>query len=90
MRIDPETQRLRNFVAKELEEVGPYLSERQWGTVREDYSVTAMPGIISRMTCSFPSLSLGGRAGDRQQTILCFALALWNGRDPILKERLFG
>src|SRR5713226_8739997 len=51
---------------------GPYLSERQWGTVREDYSADGIGGI-----------------SDRHQMI-CFGLAMWNGRDAILKERLFG
>ena len=73
---------------------GPYLSERQWGTVREDYSADG--------TCwdYFPHDHARSRAyrwgedgllgiTDRQCR-LCFALALWNGRDPILKERLFG
>src|SRR4029453_14016080 len=73
---------------------GPYLSERQWGTVREDYS----PG----GSCweYFPHDHARSRAyrwgedgllgiSDREGR-LCFALALWNGRDAILKERLFG
>ncbi len=73
---------------------GPYLSERQWGTVREDYSPDG--------DCwnSFPHDHARSRAyrwgedgllgiTDRECR-LCFALALWNGRDPILKERLFG
>src|SRR5216117_2880458 len=73
---------------------GPYLSERQWGTVREDYSAggTAWD--------SFPHDHARSRAYrwgedgllgicDREAR-LCFALALWNGKDPILKERLFG
>ena len=73
---------------------GPYLSERQWGTVREDYSADG--------DCweSFPHDHARSRAyrwgedgllgiTDRECR-LCFALALWNGRDPILKERLFG
>jgi len=73
---------------------GPYLSERQWGTVREDYSAGG--------SCweDFPHDHARSRAYrwgedgllgicDRQAR-LCFALALWNGRDPILKERLFG
>jgi len=73
---------------------GPYLSERQWGTVREDYS----PG--GTAWDSFPHDHARSRAyrwgedglggiSDRRQFI-CFSLALWNGRDPILKERLFG
>src|SRR5438094_787275 len=73
---------------------GPYLAERQWGTVREDYS----PGGTAWEF--FPHEHARSRAyrwgedgiagiSDRHQMI-CFALALWNGRDPILKERLFG
>ena len=73
---------------------GPYLSERQWGTVREDYSATATPGTTSPTTRPAPAPTAGARTAsagicDDQQR-LCFALALWNGRDPILKERLFG
>jgi hypothetical protein len=73
---------------------GPYLSERQWGTVREDYSPggTAwdyLPHDHSRSRAY--RWGEDGIAGisDRHQ-VICFALALWNGRDPILKERLFG
>ena len=73
---------------------GPYLSERQWGTVREDYSEQGTPWE------SFTREQAPGRAyrwgedgllgvTDRECR-LCFALALWNGRDPMLKERLFG
>jgi hypothetical protein len=73
---------------------GPYLSERQWGTVREDYS----PGGTAWE--SFPHDHARSRAyrwgedgiggiSDRHQ-MMCFGLTLWNGRDPILKERLFG
>ncbi len=73
---------------------GAYLSERQWGTVREDYSAEGAAWD------SFPFEMAGARAyrwgedgiaglsDDRQ--LLCFSVALWNGRDPILKERLFG
>jgi hypothetical protein len=73
---------------------GPYLSERAWGTVREDYSSygTAwdyLPHDHARSKAyRWNEDGLGGIC-DRQQFI-CFALALWNGRDPILKERLFG
>ena len=73
---------------------GPYLSERAWGTVREDYSAhgTAwehLPHDHARSKAY--RWNEDGIAGisDRHQKI-CFALALWNGRDPILKERLFG
>ncbi|MBO0910660.1 MAG: glucosidase [Acidobacteria bacterium] len=73
---------------------GPYLSERQWGTVREDYS---RDGNAWNYFSHDQSRSrayrwgedgLGGISDDQQR--LCFALALWNERDPILKERLFG
>src|SRR5713226_4666856 len=73
---------------------GPYLSERAWGTVREDYSPygTAwdyLPHDLARSKAyRWNEDGLGG-ISDRQQFI-CFALALWNGHDPILKERLFG
>jgi hypothetical protein len=73
---------------------GPYLSEREWGTVREDYSEhgTAwdyFPHDQARSRAY--RWSEDGLAGlcDQRQTF-CFALALWNGRDPILKERIFG
>ncbi|MGH9741269.1 MAG: MGH1-like glycoside hydrolase domain-containing protein, partial [Candidatus Acidiferrum sp.] len=73
---------------------GPYLSERQWGTVREDYSAggTAwefFPHDHARSRAyRWGEDGIGG-ISDRRQMI-CFGLALWNGRDPILKERLFG
>ncbi len=73
---------------------GPYLSERQWGTVREDYSPdgNAWDYFTHDQSRSrayrWGEDGLAGISDDRQQ--LCFALALWNGRDPILKERLFG
>jgi hypothetical protein len=73
---------------------GPYLSERQWGTVREDYSPygTAweyFPHDHARSRAyRWGEDGIGG-ISDRHQMI-CFALAMWNGRDPILKERLFG
>jgi hypothetical protein len=75
-------------------EWGPYLSERAWGTVREDYSAggkawSYFPHDHARSRVY--RWNEDGLAGisDRFQ-YLCFALALWNGRDPILKERLFG
>jgi mannosylglycerate hydrolase MGH1-like protein len=73
---------------------GPYLSERQWGTVREDYSPGGnawehLPHDHARSRAyRWGEDGLAGISDDRQQ--LCFALALWNGVDPILKERLFG
>ena len=73
---------------------GPYLSERQWGTVREDYSPDGNAwGYFSHDHARSKAYHWGedGMAGisdDRQ--LLCFALAVWNERDPILKERMFG
>jgi len=73
---------------------GPYLSERQWGTVREDYSDNGdawnyFPHDHARSRAyHWGEDGLAGISDDHQ--VLCFALALWNGRDPIIKERLFG
>jgi hypothetical protein len=89
LRLDENVRREKNW-----ERWGPYLSERQWATVREDYS----PG--GNCWEYFPHDHARSRAyrwgedgllgiTDRQCR-LCFALALWNGKDPILKERLFG
>jgi hypothetical protein len=73
---------------------GPYLSERQWATVREDYSANGDAwNYFTHDHAQYRAYRWGedGLAGisDNRQ-LLCFALALWNGRDPILKERLFG
>src|SRR5438132_5064691 len=73
---------------------GPYVSERAWGTVREDYSATGeawdfFPHDHARSrTYRWSEDGLAGICDDEQH--LCFALAFWNGRDPILKERIFG
>jgi hypothetical protein len=73
---------------------GPYLSERQWGTVREDYSDNGdawnffTHDQARSRAYRWGEDGLGGISDDQQH--LCFALALWNGKDPILKERLFG
>ncbi len=73
---------------------GPYLSERQWGTVREDRSPdgNAWQSFTHDQARSrayrWGEDGIAGISDDKQR--LCFALALWNGRDPILKERLFG
>ncbi|BCU77610.1 glucosidase [Luteolibacter sp. LG18] len=88
-RLDADRERLHNW-----KRWGPYLSERQWATVREDYSADG------EAWNSFPHDHARSRAyrwgedgllgfADRECR-MCFALALWNGRDPILKERLFG
>jgi len=73
---------------------GPYLSERQWGTVREDYSEDGNAWDYfthdQSRSRAYPlgEDGLGGICDDKQR--LCLALALWNERDPILKERLYG
>ncbi len=73
---------------------GPYLSERQWGTVREDYSENGdawnffTHDHARSRAYRWGEDGIGGISDDKQY--LCFALALWNGKDPILKERLFG
>ncbi len=73
---------------------GPYLSERQWGTVREDYSQDGNAwDYFTHDQARSRAYHWGedGMAGisDLQQ-LLCFSVALWNGKDPILKERMFG
>jgi hypothetical protein len=88
-----ESLRLRDAGAP-WKKWGPYLSERQWGTVREDYSANGDAwNYFTHDQARSRAYRWGedGLAGvsDDHQT-LCFALALWNGRDPILKERLFG
>ena len=73
---------------------GPYLSERQWGTVREDYSESGdawkyfTHDQARSRAYRWGEDGLAGLSDDRQ--LLCFALVLWNGKGPILEERLFG
>ena len=73
---------------------GPYLSERQWGTVREDYSTDGNAWDYFSHDQSRSRAYRWGEDGlggiTDENNLLCFALALWNGQDPILKERLFG
>ncbi len=88
-RLAEDAQRKKNW-----KRWGPYLSERQWGTVREDYSAEGeVWGYLPHDHARSRAYRWGedGLLGicDRQGR-MCFALALWNGRDPILKERLFG
>src|SRR4051812_46488180 len=95
-KLTAEEQRLEEarLRTKHWKRWGPYLSERAWGTVREDYSPygTAwdyFPHDVARSRAyRWNEDGLGGIC-DRHQRI-CFALALWNERDPFLKERLFG
>ncbi len=91
-----EEQRLAEHQAARADwkKWGPYLSERAWGTVREDYSADGaaweyLPHDHARSRAyRWNEDGLAGISDSQQQ--LCFALALWNGQDPILKERLFG
>src|ERR1700741_5054956 len=73
---------------------GPYLTERQWGTVREDYSPYGNAWeYISHDAARSKAYRWGeeGIAGiSDENQLLCFSLGLWNGNDPILKERMFG
>jgi hypothetical protein len=94
--MDPERRRLeamRNGT-ENWRGWGPYVSERQWGTVREDYSEggTAWDYFTHDQARSrayrWGEDGIAGFCDDRQ--LLCLSLALWNGQDPILKERLFG
>lgn len=79
---------------KKWQQWGPYLSERQWGTVREDYSADGnawdyFPHDHARSRVyRWGEDGLAGISDDLQR--LCFSVALWNGKDPILKERMFG
>ncbi len=94
--MTPEHERLEEANEQKVpwRQWGPYLSERQWGTVREDYS----PGGDAWNYFTHDQArsrayrrgedGIAGISDDRQ--LLCFAVAMWNGRDPIIKERLFG
>ncbi len=91
-----EKQRLQDHYNKKVNwlKFGPYLSERQWGTVREDYSEGGaawdyFPHDHARSRAyRWGEDGIAGISDDLQR--ICFAIALWNGNDPILKERLFG
>src|SRR5438128_1395479 len=89
VRLSEDERRQKNW-----KRWGPYLSERQWGTVREDYSEDGTCWEYFPHDHARSRVYRWGEDGllgitDRECR-LCFALALWNGRDPILKERLFG
>jgi hypothetical protein len=95
-KITVEDRRLQEDARREKnwKRWGPYLSERQWGTVREDYSADGKSWEFFLHDHARSRVYRWGEDGllgicDRQCR-LCFALCLWNGRDPILKERLFG
>ena len=89
LRLNEDAVRQKNW-----KRWGPYLSERQWGTVREDYSHDGNSWAFLKHDYSRSQAYRWGEDGilgisDRQCRI-CFALCMWNGKDPILKERLFG
>ena len=94
--MNPEQQRLQEARQGETDwkRWGPYLSERQWGTVREDYSENGdawsyfTHDQARSRAYRWGEDGLCGISDDKQR--LCFALAIWNGKDAILKERLFG
>src|SRR5690348_12975209 len=89
LRLDEDSRRDKNW-----KRWGPYLSERQWGTVREDYSADGdawnhFPHEHARSRAyRWGEDGIGGFCDAKQY--LCLAVALWNGKDPILKERMFG
>ena len=93
--MDKERERLKNSSSgNNWKKWGPYLTDRQWGTVREDYSQNgdAWDYITHDAARSkayrWGEEGIGGISDEKQ--ILCFALSFWNGNDPILKERFFG
>ncbi|MBB6270995.1 hypothetical protein HDF26_001422 [Pedobacter cryoconitis] len=94
--LNPEQQRLTNHYHKETNWLkwGPYVSDRQWGTVREDYSYNGevwdytTHDMARSKAYRWGEEGIGGFSDDQQN--LCIGLALWNGKDAILKERLFG
>jgi len=89
--MNTEQQRLQN---KDWKKWGPYVSDRQWGTVREDYSADGEAWLCTTHDMArskawrWGEEGIAGICDDEQQ--LCFAVSLWNKKDPILKERLFG
>src|SRR6266436_5519431 len=94
METNAERERLAEASGKEWKFWGPYLSERQWGTVREDYSPHGDAWDFFPHDCARSRAYRWGEDGiagisDEEQR-LCLSLALWNGKDPILKERIFG
>ena len=94
--MNPETLRLQETRTNKIpwRKWGPYLSERQWGTVREDYSKDGNAweyfshDQARSRAYHWGEDGLAGLSDDKQ--LLCFSMGLWNGKDPILKERLFG
>src|SRR4030095_3769843 len=94
--MDPESLRLHdaNFNNVPWKKWGPYVTARQWGTVREDYSPDGSAweytthDIARSKAYRWGEEGIGGICDDEQ--LLCFAVAMWNEKDPLLKERYFG
>src|SRR5512133_753144 len=94
--MDHEKERMKESLSNKgnWQKWGPYLSERQWGTVREDYSAdgSVWESVTHDMARSkafrWGEEGIAGICDDQQ--LLCFSIALWNKKDPIIKERLFG
>src|SRR3569832_1879648 len=88
------TNEQRRLQKSDWKKWGPYLTDRQWGTVREDYSPYGNAweylshDMARSRAFSWSEDGIGGICDEQQR--LCFALALWNGKDLILKERFFG
>jgi len=95
-KIEEEILRLQEAREKHVpwRKWGPYLSEQQWGTAREDYSESGdawnyfSHDQARSRAYHWGEDGLAGFSDDKQ--FLCFAIVLWNGKDPIIKERLFG
>jgi len=89
--MNAEQERLQHLAWKKW---GPYVSDRQWGTVREDYSANgdawnySTHDMARSKAYRWGEEGIGGISDDRQ--LLCFSLGLWNHRDPILKEVYYG
>ena len=94
--VDPERRRLAEDAARthNWKRWGPYLSERQWGTVREDYSPDGSSWESFTHDHARSRAYRWGEDGllgfSDRECRFCVSVALWNGKDPILKERLFG
>jgi hypothetical protein len=92
--MNAEEERLSEILKINWKKWGPYLSERQWGTAREDYSVDGSAWeYVSYEDAIYKAYRWGedGIAGiSDEEQFLCFSVSFWNKRDPVLKERLFG
>src|SRR4029079_12403312 len=89
--MNAEQERLKDPAWKKW---GPYVTDRQWGTIREDYSENGQPWQFTTHDMARSKAWRWGEEGiagiSDDQQLLCFAIALWNKKDPILKERYFG